>query len=104
MPGLQWAVHLDGRINDSSDLDRGWFAEIAFPWQGLKHLAGGRSLPAKEGDIWRMDVSRFQWIEEGGSRTCPGWAWNSHGVYDSHTPERFTYIHFSEKSVDEVQA
>ena len=104
MPGLQWAVHLDGTINDSSDVDRGWFAEIAFPWQGLKHLAGDRSLPAKEGDIWRMDISRFQWIEEGGNRTCPGWAWNSHGVYDSHTPERFTYIHFSEKTVDEVQA
>ena len=37
MPGLQWAVHLDGTINDSSDVDQGWFAEIAFPWQGLKH-------------------------------------------------------------------
>ena len=104
MPGLQWAVHLDGTINDSSDVDRGWFAEIAFPWQGLKHLAGDRSLPAKDGDVWRMDISRFQWIEEGGSRTCPGWAGNSHGVYDSHTPERFTYIHLSEKTVDEVQA
>lgn len=99
MPGLQWAVHLDGTINDDGDVDRGWTVEIAFPWQGLEHLADGRSLPAREGDMWRMDFSRFQWFEDGGRRTCPGWAWSSHGVYDSHIPERFTYVHFSEEVV-----
>ena len=101
MPGLQWAVQVDGTINDSSDTDRGWTAEIAFPWEGLKHLADGRSLPAREGDIWRMDFSRFQWIEEGGARVCPGWAWTSHGTYDSHIPDRFSVIHFSAKVVGE---
>ena len=101
MPGMKWAVHVDGTINDPTDRDRGWTAEIAFPWQGLKHLADGRSLPAREGDIWRMDFSRFQWIDEGGFRTCPGWAWNSHGIYDSHIPDRFSVIHFSEKAVSE---
>jgi hypothetical protein len=99
MPGLQWAVHLDGTINDNSDIDQGWTAEIAFPWQGLKDLADGRPLPAKEGDTWRMDISRFQWIDQSDHRICPGWAWNSHGVYDSHIPDRFTYIHFSETVV-----
>ena len=99
MPGLKWAVHLDGTINDNADIDRGWSAEIAFPWQGLKYLADGRSLPPREGDLWRMDLSRFQWMENGGFKTCPGWAWNSHGVYDSHIPDMFTYIHFSEKTV-----
>ena len=101
MPGLKWAVHVDGTINEPGDRDRGWTAEIAFPWQGLKHLADGRSLPAREGDIWRMDFSRFQWIDEGGFRTCPGWAWNSHGIYDSHIPDRFSVVHFTEKTVGE---
>ena len=99
MPGLKWAVQVDGTINNPHDIDRGWTAEIAFPWQGLKHLADDRSLPGKEGDIWRMDFSRFQWINEGGKRTCPGWAWSSHGFYDSHIPDRFTYIHLSEQVV-----
>ena len=35
----------------------------------------------------------------GGGRLCPGWAFNTHGVYDSHIPERFTYIHLSETEV-----
>ncbi|MXW06142.1 MAG: hypothetical protein F4Z81_13910 [Gemmatimonadetes bacterium] len=104
MPGMKWAVHVDGTINDPTDRDRGWTAEIAFPWKGLKHLADGRSLPAREGDIWRMDFSRFQWIDEGGFRTCPGWAWNSHGIYDSHIPDRFSVIHFSEKAVGEDES
>ena len=47
-----------------------------------------------------MDLSRFQWFTgAGGSRVCPGWAFNTHGVYDSHIPERFTYIHLSETEV-----
>ena len=103
MPGLQWAVSLDGTLNDDSDVDRGWTAEIAFPWAGLRHLADGRSLPAQDGDVWRMDLSRFQWFDEGGQRTCPGWAWSCHGVYDSHIPERFTYVHLSEQVVTDTR-
>lgn len=95
MPGLKWGVHIDGSINDPGDVDRGWTAEIAFPWQSLKWLADGRSLPPQDGDTWRMDLSRFEWIRQGGRRVCPGWAWNCHGVYDSHIPECFTYIHIS---------
>ncbi|MFA6107586.1 MAG: carbohydrate-binding family 9-like protein [Candidatus Latescibacterota bacterium] len=99
LPGLRWGVQVDGTLNDDSDLDRGWTAEIAFPWQGLRHLAEGRSLPPRDGDTWRLDVSRFEWIEEGGRRVCPGWAWSSHGTYDSHIPDRFTYIHLSDQVV-----
>ena len=95
MPGLKWAVHIDGTINDPSDIDRGWSAVIAFPWKGLKHLADGRSLPPEDGDVWRLDVSRFQHIFDGESSTCPGWVWSTHNAYDSHIPDRFTYMHIS---------
>ena len=96
---MRLAVYLDGTINDDSDVDNGWSVEVAFPWESLKWLADGRSLPGREGDVWRMDLSRFQWLTTGGDRLCPGWAFNTHGVYDSHIPERFTYIHLSEKEV-----
>ena len=46
-----------------------------------------------------VDFSRFQWIKEGGTRLCPGWAWTSHQTYDSHIPDRFTVVHFSDEVV-----
>ncbi len=98
-PGLLHAVHVDGTVNKHDDRDRGWSVELAFPWEGLKWLADGRSLPPKEGDVWRIDCSRFQHIGRNGERLDPaaGWTWNRHGFYDSHIPETFTYVHFSEQ-------
>ena len=57
--GLQSAVDIQGTLNDSSDKDKGWTVELAIPWKSLECLADGRSLPPKDGDIWRMDFSRF---------------------------------------------
>src|SRR5687768_5362098 len=45
MPGLRHAVHVDGTVNKRDDIDRGWSAEIAIPWQSLSPIADGRSLP-----------------------------------------------------------
>lgn len=97
-PGLLTAVHLDGTINDSSDRDRGWTVELALPWSGMEVLARGdeRSLPPEDHDVWRMDFSRFNQYKEAPPSNDPGgWAWSPHGVWDSHVPECFTYIHFS---------
>lgn len=102
LPGLQTAVFLDGTINDSSDRDRGWTVELAIPWQGLEVLArgDGRSLPPEDHDVWRMDFSRFnQYKEAAPSRDPGGWVWSPHGTWDSHVPECFTYIHFSQDDV-----
>jgi hypothetical protein len=97
-PGLRAAVRVDGSLNDPTDVDKGWTAEIAFPWQGMKTLAGGRAVPPRAGDVWRMDFSRFELLEFCGAKAepHPGWALNKHGVYDSHIPECFSYVRFSE--------
>jgi len=99
VPGLRAAVEVRGTLNDPADVDEGWTAEIAFPWSGLKHLAGSRPLPPRAGDVWRMDFSRFELLENCGVAVepHPGWALNRHGVYDSHIPECFSFVHFSEK-------
>ena len=96
-PGLRKAVHIDGTINDDRDVDNGWTVELALPWSGLEVLANqeGRSLPPDEGDVWRMDFSRFNTYKAPPpSKDSGGWAWSSHGVWDSHVPECFTYIVF----------
>jgi hypothetical protein len=100
-PGLKWAVQVEGTLNDSSDVDRGWTVELAFPWSGMRLLAQGRPLPPRDGDVWRMSFSRFEALEVNGRKIEPsiGWALNAHGVYDSHIPELFSRVIFSEKNL-----
>jgi hypothetical protein len=100
LPGLRSAVRVDGTLNDNKDRDRGWTVEIAIPWRGLADLArpDGRSLPPRDGDVWRMDFSRFNQYKEAPPATDPGgWAWSPHGVWDSHVPEVFPFVTFSER-------
>lgn len=102
LPGLRCAVVADGVINDPTTRDRGWTVEIAFPWSGLQWLArgDGRSLPPREGDVWRMDFSRFNQCKEAPpAQDSGGWAWSAHGVWDSHIPELFPYVHFTNDPV-----
>jgi hypothetical protein len=101
-PGLKTAVFVDGTLNDDRDVDKGWTVELALPWQGMSVLAQGRALPPQDGDVWRMDFSRFEALHYCGVRAHPdpGWALNRHGLYDSHVPECFSFIHFSEKTAE----
>ena len=100
-PGLKTAVHIDGKINDDTQVDKGWTVELAFPWSGMRALGGTRPVPPKPGDTWRLFFGRFQLIQSAGQELNPhpGWAWNPHGRYDSHWPEYFTYVHFSDEFV-----
>jgi hypothetical protein len=97
LPGLRSGVHVDGVINDSSRVDRGWTAELAFPWRGLRPLFAGRALPPGAGETLRVDFSRFEPLGRPAGTRPPGWSLNPHGVYDSHIPECFSYVHFSER-------
>ena len=105
-PGKKTAVHLDGTVNDDRDKDRGWTVEVALPWKGMKWLAtDGRALPPKEGDLWRMDFSRFNTYKAPASaHDSGGWVWTRHGVWDSHIPECFAYIQFTTNTVSAAPA
>ena len=100
-PGMKTAVHVDGTINNDADRDRGWTVELAFPWNGMKWLAtDGRALPPKQGDVWRMDFSRFNTYKEAPpAKDSGGWFWTPHGVWDSRIPECFAHITFSTNAV-----
>lgn len=103
--GLRSAVHIDGTLNDNRDRDRGWTVELALPWQGFEALAApdGRALPPRDGDVWRMDFSRFnQYKAAPPAQDSSGWTWSPHGVWDSHIPELFAQVQFSTLLVDSV--
>ena len=68
----------DGTLNEDKDRDRGWTVELAFPWKEMTLLArgDGRSLPPTDGDVWRIDLFRFNHYKEAPPATdSGGWAW-----------------------------
>lgn len=105
-PGKQTAVFIDGTVNNDTDHDRGWTVEVAFPWAGMKWLAkaDNRSLPPQNGDVWRIDFSRFNTYKEAPpAKDSGGWVLSPHFVWDSHIPECFPYIEFSTNSVADLK-
>jgi hypothetical protein len=104
-PGLKTAVKLDGQLNDPSrdtraraQVSRGWTVEIALPWEGFASLLPRRRFPPQAGDSLRAAFFRFEFLHYHGKKSgeSVGWALNEHGVYDSHIPEVFSYLHFAE--------
>lgn len=100
-PGVRAAVFIDGKLNDPTTVDRGWRVELAFPWSGMGLLADGRSLPPRDGDIWRLLFARYEKLNLLGNDVYAGLAWNRIGSIDNHAPECFTRLHFSTQYVDE---
>ena len=101
-PGRKTSVQINGTLNRKTDKDEGWTVELAFPWRGMELLAKGdnRALPPKDKDIWRIDFSRFnQYKAPKPAKDSGGWVWSRHGIWDSHIPECFPFIHFSQTSV-----
>jgi hypothetical protein len=94
-PGLKSAVRIDGTLNDSNSVDRGWTVELAFPWAGMGALADGRACPPRDGDVWRLLFARYEKLNLLGNDVHAGWAWNRVGSIDNHAPECFTQLRFS---------
>lgn len=100
-PGLRTAVQVHGTLNDNSDIDKGWTVELAFPWAGMSHLAGGRNLPPKNGDSWHIFFGRFGKLKVGNNIVGNAMSWNLIGDNDNHIPERFTHVSFSTQTTTE---
>jgi hypothetical protein len=103
-PGLRSAVQVEGVINNRAVVDKGWTVELAFPWSGMKWLANDRPLPPQEGDVWNIFFGRFEKLEVAGTlpQPQPAWCWNAHGTLDTHLPEKFTKVQFSNQSVEDL--
>ena len=57
-PGVKVATHVNGTLNDDSDIDKGWSVEIAIP---QKAVANNFDKPLKAGSYWRLGFSRVEW-------------------------------------------
>ena len=92
LPGVRHAVAIDGSINNPSVPDRGWTVEMAFPWEGLKEISGGRPLPPRPGDTFRMTAYRCHHDRK--NRSAKGWTWSLQGNNNIHIPERWNEVTF----------
>ncbi len=104
IPGLISKVHIDGTINDPSDMDKGWSVEIAIPWKALIHNYRSKT-PPKEGEQWKVNFSRVHWdveIKDGKYVKTDNpefnWVWSPQGHIYMHFPHYWGLVQFSEKS------
>ena len=84
------AVHLDGTLNDSRDVDRGWTAELAIPFAALTGMP--RSRPQR-GDRWRFNLYR---LRQGPGQPGEGQAYSPPLVGDFHALDRFATLRFDD--------
>jgi hypothetical protein len=109
---FEYAIHLDGTINDPGDEDNFWSIEMAIPWKSLSQ-SGPNFKPPVDGEQWRINFSRVQWqiiAEDGGyskkinpqsGKHFPedNWVWSPIGVVNMHIPERWGYVQFADTPV-----
>jgi hypothetical protein len=116
--GLQTAVHVDGTLNDPSDIDSGWTVEIAIPWSSIIEFASPQNFPS-HGDQWRINFSRVAWhteiiddkyfkINDSLKNEPPyfpqeNWVWSAQGAVAMHQPETWGYVQFSKNQVGTVK-
>ena len=113
--GIKTAVHINGTINNASDIDKGWSVEIAMPWTSLIE-AGDNKIPVD--NYWRINFSRVNWDYQLNQDTYQrkqgangkylpeyNWVWSPQWVVNMHEPEWWGYVYFSseerENSKDE---
>jgi len=112
MPGLRSTVYLEGTLNRSGDVDRGWSVEIAIPWADLRPPGvpdpGLRPSPGEE---WRVNFSRVQWpldiVGDGYRKAADptpddphpeeNWVWSPQGAIDMHIPKLWGVVRFVER-------
>ncbi|MSR45079.1 MAG: hypothetical protein EXS15_06985 [Phycisphaerales bacterium] len=112
--GMQVAIHRDGTLNDSRDIDRGWTVEMAIPWSVFTPVARAgtetfqHTAPHPDaGDVWRINFSRVQWtLEKQGDSHAKvagkpehNWTWTPQWIIDMHVPQYWGFVTFASAEV-----
>ena len=93
--GMRHAVENHGTANDSTDIDQGSVFEFAMPWQGFGKIAGGTPVPPRAGDVWRININRYERPRDEEQPELSGWA--PLDLQSYHVPQRFGYVRFVEE-------
>jgi hypothetical protein len=85
---MQTAVKVRGTVNEASDRDEGWSAEMKIPFA---RLASVPNVPPRAGDRWRFNLYRLEHI---GRTRVEGQAFSPLFVGDFHALPRFGWLVF----------
>ncbi len=91
LDGMKYVVVNHGSVNKANDRDIGTVIEVAMPWSGFGKVAGSTNIPPRSGDIWRINVNRYERPTREREHLS-GWAPLERRSY--HVPERFGYVTF----------
>lgn len=92
---IRWAVHLEGSLNERTDRDKGWSAELALP---LTDIYTAPNMPPRAGDRWRLNLYRID-LPDGAGKRGEGSAWSPVSGRTFHDPDRFGEVIFSDEVV-----
>lgn len=85
--GARHAVKLDGTLNQASDRDRGWTAELAIPYGPLTAVP---HVPPQRGDRWRFNLFRL----DHGAAGVEGIALSPVMIGDFHNLPKYAHLRF----------
>ena len=95
MEGMLHEVENYGTVNNKSNIDKGSSFEFALPWKGWGIVAGTANMPPKSGDIWRININRYERSRDG-DKTVELSGWSPLKLLSYHEPERFGFVHFTD--------
>lgn len=114
LDNLKTEIHIDGTLNDPTDIDALWAVEMAIPMPALLALKRKKRLP-KEGEQWRLNFSRVEWDydlingryarkkdKDGTYLPEYNWVWSNQNTINMHEPEKWGTVQFSHKSSAEA--
>ncbi len=88
---IKYAVKVDGTLNDPSDKDKGWRAEIAIPWESIEDAP---SIPPKDGEVWKVFFYRINRHSNKKSTYSDFSAWTPPYSNDFHNLKYMGELHF----------
>ena len=92
---IRWAAWPRGTVNDPSDTDRGWSAEMAVP---LADIVTAPNNPPHDGDKWRINFYRID-RPGGAGKPGEGQSWSPVSGRTFHDPDSFGTLIFSTELV-----
>jgi hypothetical protein len=97
---IRAATRAQGSINDTTQTDTGWTAEIAIPLAELRHATPDSTVLPRDGERWQMNLFRINYdalatASQPARRELS--AWSPTGQMKFHIPSAFGDLIFREK-------